>query len=420
MKKIYSLFTIVILACMLVTYSCKGDNVNTYNFTNNYIHDGKPDIMSFITDLKEAGCYENHTIEIDRFYQTKRYNLILDCPTEFEIPEKFTKILEKSKDPIQIAKVKDAIERAKKIHEEKKASFNKAYQLLMHGVEQFKGISKDSLCIREKDTVAIAITFDNTPKRFWKNNQTESIFGKMSNWVYGRKEAYYVYAIKGNTDKRIYFEYTSQLREDIDKIAFREPDTSLIEKTLLDHISTHKVSSVDVSYEYTSKVNPINNDSIFLLYNRHIRNGFYNCQKSVGKHFFIPLTENERNDFVTQLNKKLEKNILSHHYAKIWYTSNGDKDRDIISFRIIAQYYQGGMPQIPKDADMMFFNMYDNTNEAMDKLRHYVIYGCIFHGGLHILRLNSTQSISIPYNWDRIKKCVDFDYEYYDITKEGA
>ena len=40
--------------------------------------------------------------------------------------------------------------------------------------------------------------------------------------------------------------------------------------------------------------------------------------------------------------------------------------------------------------------------------------------GLHILRLNTTKSIFVPYDWIHIKKCVDFDYEYCDLTKEGA
>jgi hypothetical protein len=420
MKKIYSLFTIVILTCILfVTYSCKTESTEKYNFTQNYIKNGKPDIMSFIVDLKEAGCYEEHSVIVNRYYHSRIYRIKFNIPNELEIPENFTNVLKNSKDPIQIAKVKDAIEKAKNIHEEKVEKFNKACQLLMHGFNQLKSKAKDSLLLSNKDTLAIAIRFDTIPD--WGINNPDITFklGKLQQWVYGKKDAIFAYIVKGDKENSIIFGYNSMIREDDDKVVFCEPDTALMEHTMLDYINTRKVRSTDVNYEYSNVGSCYGNyttnyegnkDDVFAI----LRRPQYKSSKSVGKLFFVPLTQNEKKDFVSKLHRKLDNVAISQHYTNLWFYMNDAYLDDGVCFHLYTQYYEGGMPPIHKNAD----DNYDR--KAIDKLRNYILYAYITSDGLYILRLNSTQSVYVPYDWMHIKKCVDFNYEYCDLTKEGA
>ena len=422
MKNILSITTTIVLVCILsVTYSCKG-NTEDLCLTNNYIHEGNPDVLSFISDLKEAGCYTHNSVIVERFYHTCYYHAYLSCPTKMEIPEKFTKVLKNSKDPIQIAKVKDAIEQAKKIHEEKVEKFNKAYQLLMYGFKQFKSKANDSICLSDKDTIAIAITFDTTLKECDVVPPFDStLVSKIQEWTIGKNETLLVYAVKGNESNRILFVYKSALPEDTNKIVFYDPDTTLIEHTMLKHLNSRKVRSVDVSYEYTSKVDPANNDSIRSVFQKY---GYENSSKSVGKHFFIPLTEKERSTFVNELVSDMDTIFHSQHNTKIYWNASDIKLKDDITdetfiFVLSSDYYEGKMPPIPKDANMSSL-YYDYELKEEEKLRHYYLRGILTPDGLHILRLKTTQSAYIPHDWIHIRKCVDFDYEYCDLTKEGS
>ena len=434
MKNILSTITTIVLVCILsVTYSCKNNDKEVYHFTKSYIDtNGNPDMMSFISDLKEAGCYEYRKVLVQRYHHVREYHINLFCPTELEIPEKFTKVLKNSKDPIQIEKVKDAIEKAKNVHAQEVASFNKAYQLLTYGLEQLKNKAKDSLkLIDNKDTLMMAFTFDTFPRKSWLQDayiKTLSDYGKIDAWTFGRDECVLVYIKKGEESNSIKLVYKSSFREDESKVAFCEPDTTLIEKTLLDHLNTLPTRSVDVSYKYTRKVNPANNKKIFQLL---IKNGCYNSHaKAVGKHYFIPLSQEKDHNFISELTEKIHNVVMSQHFSNIRWTMFDDKLINYLSnntfvFELDALYYENGMPPMPiKYLDKSKENIYkydpDYPIERIAKSRHYYLRGILTPEGLHILRLNTTQSIYVPHDWIHIKKCVDFDYEYYDITKEGA
>lgn len=384
---------------------------------------GNPDVLALLNELKDAGCNEQKMVASFYFNTQVESEVYLVCPHNVKAPDKLMDVYNNSNDGEQKAKAKNALAKADSIRNATKATFDKSYAIILKYLDKLNASAEASYryeCHKGgRDTILAAVSFDTIP------NEVDEAIRKANDGDYSRLHGYTsdllaVKIKKGPKEDLISVKYSRFPKEnDMHSIVPHDPDTSAIDDIIMMAISKYDVKSVDVCFRYDSTFYPNNNkDVIMVRGNDRIHE---KEKKAVGRHYFIPLAEKERQALTSKLQSRLADYCHTHRHSDFCLDlfsirEYGTFSRPVFSFS--ATYFDGGMEPLSLEDEMNYEKSQAYIKRNGTRMRTYYWTAELTPKGLHLLRLTAGPNVYIPNKWTEVRKCHNNKMESYDFEFE--
>lgn len=422
------LIYLAVFALILVSCNNKTDNVEHVQPSDSICEStdldkiGNPDVLALLNELKDAGCNQQKGVSSFYFSTLVESEVYMICPHNVQAPEKLMEVYNKSTDGKQKNKARNAFVKADSIQKAAKANFDKSYDIILKHLDKLNASAEASYRYEYhkggRDTILAAVSFDTIPDEVDKairranDGNYSSLHGFSSDLLTVRIQ-------KGKNEDLISVKYTLRPQEDDrESIVPHDVDTSAIDGIIMNAISKYKAKNIDVSFRYDSTFCSDPQDVILVMGHKHFAQKEKNAK---GKHYFIPLTMEERHELTSELQSRLADYCHTHRHSDFCLNQYYMYEDVIYShpvFSITATYFDGGMEPISFENFVKSGTMQDYFKKNGPRMRTYYWTAELTPKGLHLMRLTAGPYVYIPVRWTEVKTCHNNKMESYDFEFE--